>query len=65
LATKCLHSDITALELFDLASEHNDVAELIQEWLVEDEMKEKAAIFLEIMELAEQLITEVDLDFEI
>jgi hypothetical protein len=63
MATKCLHDDITALEIFDLASEHEDMAGLIQEWLDAEDLKEKAAIFLEIMELAEQLIVEVDVDF--
>ena len=63
MATKCLHDDITALEVFDIASEHGDMAQLIQEWLEAEDLRDKAAIFLEIMELAEALIVEVEIDF--
>lgn len=39
------------------------MAELMQQWLDAEDLKEKAAIFLEIMELAESLIIEVDINF--
>lgn len=58
-----LYDDLTALELFELAAEHPQVAELMQEWLLAEDDRDRAALFVELIEAAEELIVEIELDF--
>ena len=65
MANRWLYDDLTAEELFELAAEHNDVALLITTWLLANDDADRAAIFMELVQLAEELICEVQLDFEV
>lgn len=65
MANKWLYDDLTAIELFELAAEHDDVAVLITAWLLSNDDADRAAIFIELMQLSEELICEVKLDFEV
>lgn len=52
--------DLTAQELFELAEEHDDVAELLGAWLACEDAKEREAIAADLLQLCDELTIELD-----
>jgi len=52
--------EITVEELFELADEHEDVAELISDWLACEDPKDREAIVVDIVALCDELTIELD-----